>query len=346
VRRAGALAAKILAALVALLVVVAVVPALLFTRAHAWRTPHPFTGAKVCNPYEATNGAIATTGPGPHWFRANFHTHSSAWEGKQPPCDVVAAYHKLGYEVAEVSDHGVISDTSSCNPEYIPTYEHGANARSVHFTVIDAKAVQPDRYPLWVGLAQKQDTIDRLKSDGSYVVVNHPCHNHGFFPGEFQWLEGYDAVDVQGHFCKDSSFWDSALTAGVAAWCFSGDDVHDVTTPATGARYVYVHAASTSRADVLAALRAGTFVCGFRLDEATEPFVPFPTALTVSAGTISLTIARPAKTIRWIAEGGAILREDRDTDHATFPMGAHSYIRVEAQTGSQRAYFQPVRRCD
>lgn len=319
----------------------------LFTARHAWRTPHAFTGPKICNPYEATNGSIATSGPGPHWFRANFHAHSNVWEGKQPPCELIAKYHSIGFEVAEVSDHQALTDTSACNESFIPTYEHGANLRSVHFLAIGAKQKLFDRYPLWVGLAQKQETIDRLKADADFVVVNHPCHNHGFFPSDFQWLDGYDAVDVQGHFCKDSSFWDAALTAGYPAWCFSGDDVHDVSKPITGARYVYLHADSTKPADVERSLHAGTYVCGFRLDEATEPLVPFPKSLTVSSsGEIAVSLAVPATKLDWIGENGRILREDHDVSDASFPMANEPYVRVEAWTGSQRAYFQPVRRCE
>ena len=332
------IAFRIAAAVVLLLLAFTFLPAI-FTARHAWRTPKPFSGPKVCNPYDALASDT-------HWFRANFHAHSNVWEGKQPPCEVIAAYKKLGYDVAEVSDHGALSDTSACNDAFIPTYEHGANLRSVHFSAIGALRTIRDRHPVWVGLSQKQETIDRLKEVSEFVVVNHPCHNGAFSPSDFSKLEGYDAVDVQGLYCKSTEFWDSALSSGTPAWCFAGDDIHDIRKAGTGARYLYVDAPDTKREDVIRALRAGHFVCGFRKDDATDSDVPYPSALAVSNGTISLAIAKKATLVRWIGEEGKVLREDRDVSSATFPMETHPYVRLEIETASQRIWTQPVRRCE
>ena len=320
--------------------VVGLAVAPLFTPSHSWRPPTPFAGAQLCNPYQDASPDSAAS-----WFRANFHAHSSRFEGHQAPCDVVAAYHQRGYAVAEVSDHGLLTDTSACNASYIPTYEHGTNLDLVHFTAIGVTHAQLDRYPLWQDVDQKQATIDDLRADGAFVVVNHPCFKHSFKPDDFSKLDGYQAVEIQTRYCHDSSGWDDALTAGRAVWCFTGDDNHDTRSVWTGYRYLYVDAPSTEPADVMAALRGGRFVCGWKQDDATDDVVPYPRSLQVHGDLVSLQTSVKASSIRWIGAGGKLLRETANADADEMRIGDEPYVRVEVATPSQKVYYQPIRRC-
>lgn len=307
----------------------------LFTPPANGHSPAPFHGDAVCNPYRTLDG---------DWFRANFHAHSWRVEGKQSPCGVIAAYHRLGFAVAQVSDHALLTDTSSCNDGYIPTYEHGVNASEVHFTAIGAARALVDRYPFHQGLAQKQETIDRLRADGAFVVINHPCFHHAFTPEDMARLDRYQAIEVDTRFCRDAVAWDEALTAGHAAWCFAGDDNHDASRPGTGSRFLYVDAPSTGPADVLEALRSGRFVCGTRLDYNTDEIVPAPRSVEVRGDRVHVSLQVPA-TVRWIGAGGRVLREEAGVREDEMALGAEPYLRIEASTPSEKVYLQPVRRC-
>lgn len=324
-----------LAALVLLALLGALVP-LAFTPHHAWRTPAAFDGERLCNPYQDL---------GPKWLKANFHAHSNVREGSHPPCAVIARYHAAGFDLAQVSDHMALTDTSSCNPGFIPTYEHGANLQEVHFTAIGANRTLSERYPLLQLTPQKQHTIDRLKGVAEYVVINHPWKPIGFSLAEMARLDGYDAIEVQGMGSgKIGRWWDVALTSGYPAWCFTGDDAHFPDRPFFGTRFTWLNVTSTDREAVLADLKAGRFFCGSRKDEGADEVV-FPTAVVASGGAVSLTLSAPARKLRWIGAGGKVLAAENEVSRSRQSLGEEPYLRVEIETSGEDLFLNPVRRC-
>ena len=159
--------------------------------------PKTFYGNQWYNPYEGMENKA-------DWYKANFHTHSKAWlgitSGKDTPEKIYKTYQEMGYDIICISNYQSINQSINTfqeeNNEYIPVYEHGMNIRKNHQLVIGAQKVSWKDFFLLQNVHNKQNIINHLKEDGTFLVLAHPIWNNAYTPNDVKALTGYDALEV------------------------------------------------------------------------------------------------------------------------------------------------------
>ncbi len=301
-------------------------------------TPTPFSGPDLENPYASAAG---------HWWKANFHAHSEAWDGitngHQPPAEVLAAYRKLGYDVTGLSNYQRIDGGSLRDPDFIPIYEHGYNIRKVHELVIGAKRVTWLDFPLDQTLSDKQYMLDRLDAAGGIVAIAHPWLRNGYTSNDLRYLTGYTLMEVirRGHVGADR--WDAALSAGHLSWIIGDDDEHNLDRPGDiGVSWTMVQAPSKRRADILAALRAGHTYAVAGKHGHNDILLR---SVTLHGDTLTVRTDPGALLFRFIGQGGTVLHMVADSMQASYVFQpADTYVRTEIVTPHTRMLLNPVLR--
>jgi hypothetical protein len=51
------------------------------------------------------------------WFKGNLHTHTTASDGIRTPQETVDHYSRNGYDFLSITDHGVLTDPTTLNPQ-------------------------------------------------------------------------------------------------------------------------------------------------------------------------------------------------------------------------------------
>lgn len=329
IKYAGVTAAAIMAALLVLMLAVYLVPP-----SRPFAPAARFSGDLFFNPYyKAEYGK---------WAKAVLHTHSDRSDGEQPACEVVEKYRSLGFAFVGVSDHNMITNTSSCNDIYIPIYEHGLGVRNWHYTAAGCSRTVLEWYPLFQGVKQKQKTIDRLREACQFIVINHPGREGAFEPSDFDKLQGYNAIEVLNNKWEGTAHWDHALSAGRVAWGFAGDDNHDVkNSSTTGHRFVEVDIPAHNFKEVQFALREGLFT-SVRLKDPSDRAIRLR-SLNIAGEDLEVQADMEVDEIRFIGQGGAERLKVLKADRAVYRLQpSDTYIRVELHKGGNATYLNPV----
>ena len=322
---------------------VAVGLAVLMLLPYAWapvyRFPEPvaFAGPEFWNPYASTSG---------HWQRANLHAHGRAWlgltSGEQSDADVANRYRELGYSVAGVSDYQRIA--AFHGTDTLPLYEHGFNLGKNHQLAIDARAVDWFDLPLWQSPSHQQYVIDRVKRKAGLVALNHPSSRDAYGFDALRALTGYDLIEVANGPFTTGDEWDIALSAGRLVWAMGNDDTHDLADVRRSAvAWTMIDAASPSNADITSALRAGRSYAVQRNGALDASGITTLSALSVDAGTITVTLNGAPSTITFIGQDGVVLETIRDAWRASYPMtDSDSYVRTVVTSPQTTMYLNPV----
>ena len=326
--------------LLAIVIVCLVLP---YALSPIYRFPvsRPFTGAYLWNPYEGARG---------RWLRANLHAHGRAWggvtNGQQSDAEVIAAYRAAGYDIAGISDYQSIATTDTMPT--VPLYEHGFNLGKHHQLAIGAQSVDWIDFPLWQGVHQKQYVINRLKQSSALVMLNHPAKLHSYTEEDLARLAGYDLIEVANGQVMAEERWDAALSSGHAVWGVGADDTHDVTDPdRTAVAWIMINADSTSRADLVNALRAGrSYTVSRTANTPTAGRLALASAV-VKDGTLTLICLGEPATFSFVGQNGAIRGTVANAMSASYTFTpADTYIRTAVRGTQTVLFLNPVLRSD
>jgi hypothetical protein len=306
--------------------------------AYHFPSAQPFRGDQLFNPYAQGAERVAC------WWKVNLHAHSRAWagltNGRSTAQETVSRYRAMGYDVASVSNYNEIATTRASE---LAVYEQGYNLIKSHLLVVGAHHVDWWDYPIFQGVNEKQDRIDRLRGDGALVVVAHPELRLGFSTYDLERLTGYDAIEVASHFGNGERFWDAGLSAGRLSAALGGDDSHNSSDPRqTGHVWTMISAPSVAPADIIAAIRAGgTYVVVSSIGQGRADVAL--QRVETRGDTIEVSIDGEPATIRFIGQNGRALMVARNTRGARYVLPRDEpYARAVVETPRARLILNPV----
>ena len=293
----------------------------------------PFSGNAIFNPYQSLDSL--------QWKKANFHTHTTASDGKNTLSEVQRGFNRYGYQILAISDHSVVTP-QKLNPAYeIPAYEHGINLSKFHAVIIGARRGSIFDYVLFNTPSQKYDAFRRHHMRGDIVVLDHPDRTRWLNPEDFRYISWYHFLEVQkGSAIGELPYYDTALSNGHYASAMASDDCHNVEDNRRFARAAtYVYTPTARYADVRdALLRGRTFALNIP-PFADDPLyklkrhhhLPQIRSLVVANDTVTVHLSETA-TIRAFGQAGKLRGEVGDTNRASFPFTtSDTYLRFVAE---------------
>ena len=291
---------------VALLVVLLVL-ATEFSPIYDFRTPKPFSGPDIFNPYASLDSTLG-------WKRANFHTHTRVdgpWPVNECPHD--AAYtdsvlRSLGYDIVTFSNHNEITP-HPYNPELqVNVYEQGYSPFKFHKLVFGGKKVRHWDPILPFLASQKQFELDCLGADADFIQINHPYRTVCLPREQIERLSGYQIMELDTHVSTENEYWDWALTAGHYSFGLANDDLHHPEDPAlTGIRCNFLNVPSGRYEDLKGTLLGGCYYAmrvpdyghgDWEVKRRKNRELPFVEAIGLDGDTLYLTLSRRADSIR------------------------------------------------
>ncbi len=341
---------------VALLLLYIAVPYMVCPIYH-FESSAPFGGKRYYNPYQHI---------GTQWQIANFHTHCKAWtgvtDGKNCSREqVVEAYRQLGYNHIGISNYQRIThERYACGQSCItiPSYEHGINVKKRHQLVLGADRVLWMDFFMHQSIHHKQYMLNKLRSTGDMVVINHPQFCEGYKPQDFTYMSNYDAIEVLNHYRSSVPQWDSALSSGYYAVLLADDDMHQLgRMDEISSNFTVVNASVLSRSHIVQALKRGQHF-GVRVHrKANESMqvkqqrianMVYPKYIRMHGDTLTALFTQQVGSIAFIGQGGVCRQVTRHDSIASYVMGeADTYIRIEVyDNDSNYIIFNPIVKCE
>ena len=301
----------------------------------------PFSGQALFNPYAQTTG---------RWQRANLHAHGRPWwgltTGRQHAGEVVAAYRRIGYSVAGISDYQHVAAQHGIDT--IPLYEHGYNLGKRHQLGVGARKVVWFDFPLGQSLGQQQLIINLVGRDSELVALAHPEGRDAYSEQDMRRLTGVHLMEVvNGPFVAERS-WDAALSAGRPVWALGNDDNHDLHERRRfGVAWNMIDADSAAPGDVVGALRQGRHYAVLRTDEIPTAGETTLESVTLTGSTLNVTAAGEPSTLIFIGQDGSVRKTVRHALRADYTLGADdTYVRTVIKSPRTVMYLNPVFRYD
>ena len=269
------------------------------------------------------------------WSKGNLHTHTTFSDGKLPPQEVISAYGERGYGFLAISDHEFLTDLSpfrnSTEMILISAAEGGGGPHVLCLGI--SEAVMPNN----IG---RQEMIDRVKSQGGFVILNHPNWGVNFShwdQGELETLRDYAGIEIYNGVIErleGSSLatdrWDRLLSKGIRIWGYANDDFHlpeDI-----GRGWVVAKTKEKSLGSVIEALRVGRFYASTGVEIVN---------VHAADGTIFVETSN-AQRIRFIGKRGKELKLTDGGKGEYMVQGDEVYVRVECYgEGGRTAWTQP-----
>lgn len=318
--------------------------------------PGKFKGSEWYNPYEGLDSL--------NWYKANFHAHCKKWGGitngkDNTSTDVFEAYRELGYEFATLSNYQSITEKAECGFPYVPAQEYGINLLKTHLLLIGSRAPVYIDQPFIQGVNTKQHRINKNREDNEVIVLAHPSWGNGFTKRDMKRLGGYDLIEVLNHFKNSIEYWDIALSTGHPAFLLASDDTHNVFKNSDLSRKITMVPHSAEYADfIYSTLRNGaTYGINATAESIHEPreakvkridSYPKPISISESGDTVRIALSSKVAEIRFIGDGGEILKKENGTSSSFFAATENqSYIRIEADTeDGSLLLFNPLLRSE
>lgn len=179
------------------------------------------------NPFEVEGG----------WFKGNIHAHTLDSDGSYSPADIARFYRESGYDFLSITDHGILTDTSSfTSPRFltIPGEElcigQSVNGRFTHVVALNIREELP--VADFNREVSPQKTIDLIADLGGSAIVAHPYWSD-LNVNDLADLEGTLGIEVYNTACEyeigrghSSVHWDDLLVMGKRPLGFAVDDTH------------------------------------------------------------------------------------------------------------------------
>lgn len=312
----------------------------------------------IARPVAVTEQRPGETVPLKRWYKGNLHAHTLNSDGDSSPRDVAAWYRDHGYDFLVLSDHDVITDTSSLQHNVsgrlllIPGEEvtDAFNGKPVHVSAVNpASVVHPAHGNTLVETIE--NNLEMVRKAGGLPSLNHPNYRWAITSAEMLQLRDLPLLEVyNGHPEVNNAgvgggesvenMWDALLTAGRRTYGVAVDDAHDFkrigkTFSNPGRGWVMVKAGRMTRQSIMAAIAAGNFYAstGVELN-----------AISFAGGElrveIATTIGGPVTTY-FIGAGGEVLGRSCDRVATYRFRGGEKYVRARVEgSGTQTAWTQ------
>ncbi len=316
---------------------------LFFTDVYNFPERSKFSGDVLFNPYANLDT---------NWYQCNFQTHAAThWgltDGKQTGKEVLDIYYDMGYDFPFISDYFSINKYQNLEDScFVPVYEHGFSIIKSHRLVFGQTDIDYFDVVLPLTTSDKQHMINRLHEDADMIAISHPKFQNGHREDEFPYLTGYELVEVLNHYRISDAHWDSALTAGRAAWIIGDDDSHNADDyNQTGVMWTMVNSNSCHKDSIITALKRGSAysVHGYK---GKNYF--YLKRVNVDSMTVTWTLTDTVSKIELIGDKGITLKEVSDTNSVSYTFtDSDTYVRLKASIdyAKQDLYINPVIRYD
>ena len=216
------------------------------------------------NPFEGEGG----------WFKGNIHAHTLDSDGSYTPSDIVRFYRESGYDFLSITDHGILTDTSSfTSPRFltIPGEElcvgKSVNGRFTHIVALNIR----EELPLadFNREVSPQKAIDLIADLGGSAILAHPYWSD-LNVNDLAALEGALGIEVYNTACEyeigrghSSVHWDDLLVMGKRPWGFAVDDTHGRTRQFQPKDYckawISVKSSALTAEDIMKSIKNGLF---------------------------------------------------------------------------------------
>lgn len=293
------------------------------------------------------------------FLKGNLHTHTLESDGDAPVGEVLAWYKAHGYAFVAITDHNKLVGTSTyAAAGFLPLPGDELSSRawvgetrlSLHVNALCGTAPATGVEARLPAAAVLQQTIDRAKTGGALVLLNHPNFGWAVSTGDLLAVGGFELLEIaSGHpgvnergdaaHPGEEELWDLYLTRRGRVFGAAVDDSHDFRDPAQdrrpGRAWVQAWSPDLSPASVCAALREGRFYAS-RGSELKR--------LSVSGREMELDVAGwdPASDkVEFIGSGGRVL-ETTSAGPARYRVrGGEGYVRAHVvQAGGREAWTQ------
>ena len=278
-----------------------------FSPIYNFRTPRPFSGPDIFNPYASLDSTLG-------WKRANFHTHtrvSGPWPVNECPYDAAytdSVYRSLGYDIVTFSNHNELTKHPYDPSLQVNVYEQGYSPFKFHKLVFGSPSVRHWDPLLPFLTSQKQFELDRLGKDADFIQINHPYRTVGFPREQIEKLSGYQIMELDTHVSTENEYWDWALTAGHYSFGLASDDLHHPERHwLTAIRCNFVNTPSGRYEDLKETLLGGCYYAmrvpdygngDWEVKRQKNRELPFVKAIGLEENTLYLTLSRRADSIR------------------------------------------------
>ena len=192
---------------------------------YSFRSPEPFHGPDVFNPYREVDSSCV-------WKRSVFHVHTKV-KGPFPvnesdfwPDEVYAAYEKFGYDIVTFSNHNELTVHPFDSSLQVNVYEQGYSPFKFHKLVFGSSRVRHWDPLVPLLASQKQFELDRLGKDSDFIQINHPYRTWGMSKSHMEKLSGYEIMELDTGVSTENTYWDWALSAGHYSFGLANDDLH------------------------------------------------------------------------------------------------------------------------
>ena len=295
----------------------------------------PFSGGYLYNPYKDYSKKT---------LKANFHAHSKAWlnltNGAQAPDEIYRHYKNSGYDIISLSNYMKISRDMT-SPDYIPVYEKGINIRKSHQLVIDSKKVTLPEFSLFQNYHTQQQVLNKLRLNGGLIALAHPDLMKGYKEEDMKYLKGYDFIEVLNNYKTSLNIWDAALSSGNPAWILADDDCHDINRPGCSFNnWTRIGTSVQAKGEILNALERG---CHYGVRNPDHNETNFLDSCVVKNNDLRVYFREKTDRIAFISDNGAVRKEVFNETFAIYKIEqTDSYVRVEAKTGDELIYLNPI----
>ena len=278
-----------------------------FSPIYNFRTPRPFSGPDIFNPYASLDSTLG-------WKRANFHTHtrvSGPWPVNECPYDAAytdSVYRSLGYDIVTFSNHNELIKHPYDPSLQVNVYEQGYSPFKFHKLVFGSPSVKHYDPILPFLTSQKQYELDRLGKDADFIQINHPYRTVGFPREQIEKLSGYQIMELDTHVSTENEYWDWALTAGHYSFGLASDDLHHPERHwLTAIRCNFLNTPSGRYEDLKETLLGGCYYAmrvpdygngDWEVKRQKNRELPFVEAIGLEDNTLYLTLSRRADSIR------------------------------------------------
>jgi len=283
----------------------------------------PFSGEQFYNPYDSIDPV--------QWRKGNFQIQSYAWggvtSGRGNTNEAIhALYKSLGYDIIGTSDYQKINRFGEGSPGYVAVYEHGYGIQKSHQVLLGARRVLWRDYPFFQTIHNKQHIIESLRRDNALIYLAHPLLRNGYSISDMKVLTGFDGIEVLNNYRFSIDHWDAALSEGNYVTIMGNDDAHDISNhDEIGHHCTFINTPDLSQGSILEALKRGRAYGAMiwrPLGETIRDKIRRTSILPelvrhdISGDTLFVQFDSVASEIRFIGQGGELLKSAADTDNA------------------------------
>ena len=317
--------------------------------------------SKVSNPYSLKSSTYT--------LKSAFHLHSDELilsPQRHSISDIFEIYKNYKYDLIVISDYNLISKYNNDNVS-IPSFEWGMNIRKRHLLAIGSDNVPPYFFFYSPFIENIQYTITAIKSNNSFVVINHPKLNNAFSEDELLKLNNYDAIEIFSPNGDDVGLWDNLLNKNKRVFCMATDDLHffpeeiivkleqnflksifqylhlqRLRDGESLKRYILLKLNSINRDEIIKELNNGNFFCAVKFRREFHD-MPVP-ELYFDKESITLNSKSKYSKIYIIGNNKKILKKIDDSMNFKYevPKDYKGYLRIEFWDFSGVVYSNPI----